>query len=149
MGKNEFEICIRTIIRRGNRILVCKNKKKGYYFFPGGHLEFRESIQKAILREMKEELGIKLKKFSFIGVIDNIFEEDGQKHHEINLVFDAAVDKLNDKSREDHLEFILMNLRQLAREKILPVALKKAMTKWLKNKKVFWASQIYGKSVLH
>ena len=29
--KNQFEICVRAIIRRGNKILVCIGKKSGIY----------------------------------------------------------------------------------------------------------------------
>ena len=31
--KNQFEICVRAIIRSGNKILVCVGKKNGIYFF--------------------------------------------------------------------------------------------------------------------
>jgi 8-oxo-dGTP pyrophosphatase MutT (NUDIX family) len=82
-----FEICIRAIIQDKGKILVCFLKKEGIYFFPGGHLEFGESIPDALFREIKEELGIKIKKFSLIGLVDNFYEEEGKKHHEINLVF--------------------------------------------------------------
>jgi 8-oxo-dGTP pyrophosphatase MutT (NUDIX family) len=40
------------------------SQKEGVLFFSGGHLEFGESIPDALFREIKEELGIKIKKFS-------------------------------------------------------------------------------------
>ena len=85
--RNKFEICIRAIILNNGKILVCRKKKKGYYFFPGGHLEFGEKIGDALTREIKEELNVAVKKFSFIGVVDNVFKEDDEKHHEINFIF--------------------------------------------------------------
>ena len=43
--KNEIEVCARAIIKHGNKILVCKNKEKDYYFFPGGHIDFGENAE--------------------------------------------------------------------------------------------------------
>ncbi|MCX7779034.1 MAG: NUDIX domain-containing protein [Patescibacteria group bacterium] len=143
-----FEICIRAIIQNKGKILICQYKEKGYYFFPGGHLEFGEKIEKALSREIKEELNLKIKKFSLIGLVDNIYKEDKQKHHEINLVFDVKVDKINLKSREDHIIFYFFDKIKFKREKIFPIALQKAILKWIKDKKFFWASQYYKKSFL-
>lgn len=139
--ENQLEVCIRAIIRSNGKILVCKNKKKGYYFFPGGHLEFGENIKEALAREIKEELDAIVKKFLFIGVVDNIFTEDGQKHHEINLVFEVKLDKIKKQSQEDHIDFALISEKDFSKEQILPVVLKKMILKWLRNKKIFWESQ--------
>lgn len=142
MTEKQFEICIRAVIQYQNKILVCQHKKKSYYFFPGGHLNFGESIPHALSREIKEELGIIIKKYKFIGVIDNVFKENRRKHHEINLVFDAKVNKISEKSKENHLNFILFNKNRFSKEKVLPIALQKAILNWLKNRNFFWASQI-------
>ena len=139
--KNQFEICVRAIIRRGNKILVCIGKKSGIYFFPGGHIEYGETAEAALKRELKEELNIRLKKASFMGTVENIYKEDGQKHHEINLVFDCAVDKIHSQSQEEHIDFTLLNKNEFARIKVLPITLHKNVMKWMKNKKMFWSSQ--------
>jgi ADP-ribose pyrophosphatase YjhB (NUDIX family) len=119
-----FEICIRAIIQNKGKILVCFHKKKGYYFFPGGHLEFGESISDALFREVKEELGIKIKKFSLIGLVDNFYEEEGKKHHEINLVFHVIPEKIVSESREDHISFFLIK-RGLKKKKFCQLLCKK------------------------
>ncbi len=126
--KKEIEILVRAIIQKKGKILVCKKIGKDYYFFPGGHIEFGESTEKALIRELKEELGLKIKKCSFIGGSEHLFTEDGKKHHEINLAFEVRVDKLKFKSRENHLQFFLKTKKELSKEK-----------KWLKYKKPFWA----------
>ncbi|HBP27318.1 TPA: hypothetical protein DD445_00790 [Candidatus Nomurabacteria bacterium] len=47
------------------------------------------------------------------------------------------------KRQEDHLEFALFTKEEFMKEKkIYPVALKKQILKWLKDKKIFWVSQI-------
>jgi ADP-ribose pyrophosphatase YjhB (NUDIX family) len=143
-----FEICIRAIIQNKGRVLVCFHKKEGIYFFPGGHLEFGESIPDALFREVKEELGIKIKKFFLIGLVDNFYEE-GKKHHEINLVFHVISEKIVSESREGHISFFLFDKEKFKKEKVLPIALQKAILKWQKDKKFFWASQMKEKTIFH
>jgi len=142
-----FEVCIRTIIQDRGKILVCHHKEKDFYFFPGGHLKFGEKIQDALSREIKEELNVKVKKIKFIGLVDNFYKEAGERHHEINLVFDTKVDKISKQSRENHIDFIFFDKKRFKKEKILPIALQKSILKWLKDKKFFWASQIYNKPI--
>ncbi|OGZ18747.1 MAG: hypothetical protein A2175_00465 [Candidatus Nealsonbacteria bacterium RBG_13_42_11] len=146
----EFEICARAVIRNKGRILVCWHKEKKYYFFPGGHVDFGERAESALTRELKEELDIKVKKLSFIGIVENIYKENRDKHkehrgkhHEINLVFNVSAEKAKDKSKEDHIDFVFLNNKEFKKEKVLPLALQKNVIKWLKNKKIFWASQIH------
>lgn len=136
----KIEICVRAIINK-ERILICRNKSRGYYFFPGGHLKFGEKVQDALIREMKEELGLKIEDYEFIGAVENIFLQDNQKHHELNLVFKLTVKKIKSQSRENHIDFLFLNKEKFVKEKVLPIALKKSLLKWFKNKKIFWASQ--------
>ncbi len=140
--KKKVEILVRAIIQNKGKILVCKKVEKNYYFFPGGHLEFGESTKKALRREIKEELGVTIEKCIFIGGSEHVFVEDGIKHHEINLAFQVSVKKINLESKENHLQFFLLDKNQLAKEKVLPEALTRAILKWLKNKKPFWISQM-------
>lgn len=139
--KNQFELCARAVVRHWGKILVCMAKKSGIYFFPGGHIDFGETAKNALKRELAEELGVKLKKCSYVGTVENVYKEDGQVHHEINLVFDCVVGKPRDQSREDHIDFSFLDKKAFAKAKILPLALQKSIIKWLKNKKMFWASQ--------
>jgi len=131
MEKNKIiEVLVRAIIKSDdNRILVCKNKGKDYYFFPGGHVEFGESAERALARELKEELGISVKPTSFIGGCEHRFSEDGKDYHEINLVWQTEVDELKTASLEDHLEFFLFNQEQLKKEIIFPEAIVQALLK--------------------
>ena len=147
MPKKEIEVLVRIIIQDKGKILICKKigkdyRGKDYYFFPGGHVEFGESAKEALDRELKEELGLKIKKCSFVGGSEHLFTEDGEKHHEINLAFDVKADKLKLKSREIHIEFFLKTKKELSKEKVLPKVLTKAILKWLKGKKPFWVSEI-------
>jgi len=144
MPKN-IEILVRAVIQNKGKILVCQKigkdyRGKDYYFFPGGHMEFGEGAKEALRRELKEELGLEIKKTSFIGGSEHLFKGDGGKHHEINLVFDAQAYRINVVSKEDHLRFFLFNKKELAQKNFLPAVIKKAILKWLKDKKMFWTN---------
>ncbi len=141
-NKKIFELCVRGIIYHQGKVLVCKSKEKEYYFFPGGHINFTESAKEALNRELKEELDISIKSVSFIGAIENVFTDKGGLHHELNLVFSVKAEKVKDKSQEDHLDFHFFDVEKLSKENVLPLALRDSIIQWLKDGKVFWASQI-------
>ncbi len=49
------------IINSKNKVLMCYSNKLCHYEFPGGHLEKNESLNNCLIREVKEETGIKIK----------------------------------------------------------------------------------------
>lgn len=139
--KATFEFCVRAIIQQNGKILACRNKKKNYYFFPGGHIEFGETAESALKRELKEELYISIKTISFIGAIENIFSEEGRKHHELDLVFSVKTKNVKDKSKEDPLDFAFFDKKKFAKETVFPLVLRDNIIKWIKTKKIFWDSE--------
>lgn len=138
---NNFEVCVRAIIFKDDKVLVCQDKKRDYYFFPGGHVEFGEKSEDALIRELKEELNLSIKDMKYIGTSENIYNQDGEKHHEINLVFEIETDNVEDKSKEDHINFFFFDKERFKKEKVLPIALKNVLTKWQKDKNIFWVSK--------
>ena len=86
------------IFRHENRILVSEGFDtitQDYYYRPlGGGIEYGESSRDAVLREIREELGVEAKNLKLLGVLENIFVYEGRQGHEIVFVFDAEfVDK--------------------------------------------------------
>jgi len=134
-----IEVLVRGIIKdEKGRILVCKKKGRNYYFLPGGHVEYGESTKNALVRELKEELGIDIKEVSFLGGTEHMFKEDGQEHHELNLFFSVKPEKLKVESRENHLEFFLFTKEEFEKETVFPGIFKKN----LNNDKIFWELEI-------
>lgn len=81
-----------------NRVLVSEGfdtVKQSYYYRPlGGGIEYGESSREAVVREIREELGVEIENVRLLGVLENIFIYEGQQGHEIVFVFDAEfIDK--------------------------------------------------------
>lgn len=141
-GKEKnFEVIARAVIIHNNKILLCKQKDKDYYFLPGGHVEWGEKTEDALARELMEELGVSVKSMKFIGAAENIFSKEKEQHHELNLVFYTKLEKITTESCEDHICFCLLDIAKLSEENLLPFILKKSLVKWLEDKKIFWVSQ--------
>ncbi len=114
------ELLTRAIIVQNNNILLCKNIKNpahSYYFLPGGHVEQGESPEKALEREVHEEIGREILAIKKIVEFENVFEEDGKTYDEYTYVYLTTLkDYKNIEGLEGHLAFewiplnIVMNI---------------------------------------
>ncbi len=76
-----------AIIVEDEKILLIAHKKgtHTYWLLPGGGVKYGESLDKALKRELKEELGIDIK-VDDIAMISDSIEPDG-KRHIVNITF--------------------------------------------------------------
>lgn len=63
---------------------------EGEWAFPGGHLEFGETIFETARREVKEETGLEVSEFSLISVADEMRYIKTDNKHYLNLGVKAA-----------------------------------------------------------
>jgi ADP-ribose pyrophosphatase YjhB (NUDIX family) len=81
---------------RDGRVLVCQRLRepgKGLYLFPGGAVEFGETLGEAALRELQEETAITADLIGFIDhaeVIERTSALDDTRHHHIVVCAFAA-----------------------------------------------------------
>jgi len=81
------EIIARGILSRPGQVLLCRNKKSNYYYLPGGHIDFAETAAAALAREFLEETGLSVTPGDLLMVSEGIFDQNGTRRHEINLLF--------------------------------------------------------------
>lgn len=124
----EYELAGIEVIARGvcvtdGKILLCKAKGGKTTYLPGGHIEFGETGRQALVREIKEELGLGATTGAFLGVVENSFQQHGKPHAEINLVYELSLSEGEIKAQEEWIEFEWRPLSDL--DDLLPEAFRK------------------------
>ena len=72
-----------ALIIKENKLLFAKNVNSPYYYLVGGGIEENESSEEAVIREIFEEVGLKLEIDRLVMVQERFHNVDKQKHHEI------------------------------------------------------------------
>ncbi len=86
------KVGVGVMILKGNKLLLAKRKGShgaGEFAFPGGHLEFGESIEDCCRRETMEEAGVKIKSIRFL-FFTNLTKYPGKHYAHIGMVADWA-----------------------------------------------------------
>ena len=104
---NQIETIARGVCIVDGKVLLCHPRGRAYAYLPGGHIEFGETGREALVREIEEEMGLKAKAGELIDVVESSFEQKGEKHCEINLVYRLAFEEIPVKpeASEEWIEF--------------------------------------------
>lgn len=94
-----------AIIEYGSKVLLitrANEPKAGMFDFPGGFADYGEPIEETLVREIHEELGIKIKEPRYLISAPNIYVYKGVKYTTTDLFFTCRIDnpkkiKLNKK----------------------------------------------------
>ncbi len=142
---NEYELAgIETIARgvclREGRLLLCRAKGGATTYLPGGHIEFGETGRQALVREVKEELGLDAQTGKFLGVVENAFTQHGKPHAEINLVYALEIPSIAPgkavPSCEEWIAFDWAPVADLASSAVEPAVLRTRALDWFANRDV-------------
>lgn len=121
-----IEVIARGIAIRDGKILLCRAKGGSSTYLPGGHIEFGEKGKEALVREIKEEMGLDATAGEMVGVVENAFIQKGKPHQEINLVYHLEFEPMiaammPTHAMEDWIEFEWCPLAELEKANLLPV----------------------------
>ena len=130
MNYPEYELAgIETIARgvcvQNGRALLCRAKGGATTYLPGGHIEFGETGAEALVREMKEETGLDSTAGKLLGVVENSFLQHGEKHCEINLVYELTLSGGDVAAQEDWIGFEWCPLSNLDAANLLPADIRR------------------------
>ena len=94
-----------AFIINDDKLLFAKNVNQPLYYVIGGRIEENETSEEAIIRELYEEIGLKLEVERLVIIQERIHEVDNQKHHEIVFFYtikeNAAIKNILENSFTD------------------------------------------------
>ncbi len=133
----KFNYRVAAIIKKDDKILLHKSKKDDFYAIPGGRVKVGESSIKTLKREFMEETGKNINVKNFIGLVENFFEYNGKKYHEIMFLFNVEFvdnnlyngEKIIGLEDNGKIEFIWKDINELEKLDVRPVFLKEKLLK--------------------
>lgn len=131
----KFNYRVGLIIECGDEILVEVNPSIDFVTLPGGRVKTMESSKEGLKREINEELHYLLKdeEYDLRGIIENFFEYDSKKYHELYFLYKMKIDnkhefykeRLINKDNTEHY-FKWVKRDDLSKVNLLP----KVLIKW-------------------
>jgi mutator protein MutT len=82
-------IRVAALIIKDGKILLVEHEKGGrrYWLLPGGGVEYGESVEEALKRELQEEVGIEIAVHELLWLVDSIPAD--RHRHVLNLILSA------------------------------------------------------------
>lgn len=119
-----------------------------FYYLPGGHIEFKESAEEAVLREIYEETGHDATIERFLGTLEHSWQFLGDEvcchTHEVNLIFQVNLKGIKHgvdiTQKEAHVAFKWIPLNQMNTINLRPEILKNVIPQWVSGDKIEAAS---------
>lgn len=104
----DYKLNVRAagVIIHNGKILVHRNINSNHYALVGGRVEIGEDSEHTVKREIQEELGKEIEITGYISTIENFFEMEGSKYHEIMFVHKVEFINEEDKKIEETLRNI-------------------------------------------
>ncbi len=96
-------LVVDAVIIKDKKVLLIKRKYpafKGWWALPGGFVDYGETVEKAVVREAKEETGLNVQIKRLLGVYSD--PKRDPRGHNISVVFlcDVKSGKINNKTNE-------------------------------------------------
>lgn len=89
VDNHKLNVRVIFLVENDGRYLLETTSVENTYNVLGGRMQFNETSTIAVLREIKEELGISLeeKDIKLIATLENLFDFEGYQYHEFSFAF--------------------------------------------------------------
>lgn len=85
--EGKFNLRVGAVITDGKRVLVSKDVSHEFYWVVGGRVKLGESTEEAVLREVREELGVAAEVDRLYSIAEKFFTVDGVFYHELEFLY--------------------------------------------------------------
>lgn len=134
----DYKLNVRAagIIIHNNKVLTHRNLNSNHYTFIGGRVEIGEDSASTVKREIEEEVGKEVEIIEHGGVIENFFEMQGTKYHEMLFMHRAEfVDEedqkieytLKNREGKDYLQYEWIDIDHLDDYPVKPSIIKEIL----------------------
>jgi 8-oxo-dGTP pyrophosphatase MutT (NUDIX family) len=101
------------IVEVDNRIVLIRRAqepRKGFYVLPGGFADYHESLEEALVREIREELSVTVADIRYFGSSPNTYDYKGITYFTADAFFLCRpLDVSTMKISEENTEFVLID----------------------------------------
>ena len=138
----EIELLVRAVIEDNGCFLIAHTKGANNTYMPGGHVEAGESLKHALVRELKEELGLDVEVDRYLGAIEHAWVDGGGNNHEISHFFQVTSSGADEdrppKSLEHHVEFSWLFPSEFAEKNLQPAPLRQLIANLMSQPQTIW-----------
>ncbi|WP_214804895.1 MULTISPECIES: NUDIX hydrolase [unclassified Exiguobacterium] len=94
--KQRFNHRAAAVIVKEGCLLIHRNIRDAFWALPGGRIQLMESGETAVVREIKEELGLEAQVKRFLCVHENFFTYEDVAFHEVGFYYEVELlDEIN------------------------------------------------------
>ena len=136
VGDYKLNVRAAVIIIHRNKILVHKNVNSDHYALIGGRVKVGEDSANTVKREIREELGKEIKLIGYVSTVENFFELEGLKYHEVLFIHQGEFRNEEDKKIEctlqnvegkDYLQYEWLEIDKIEEYTLVPKVIKEIL----------------------
>ncbi|GLU53148.1 NUDIX hydrolase [Dyadobacter frigoris] len=105
-----FNFRVAGVAIHDGKLLLHKTLTDNFWSLPGGRVDMFEFSRETLLREMLEEIGKTISVGNLLWIVENFFEYNDIKHHEIGFYYQMEITDLQNQDdfiiKEDETELL-------------------------------------------